>query len=184
MNLIDAQYLKTPFYGSRRMIAWLCRQGHEVNRKKVQRFMRSMRFEGVAPKLGTSKPFPVNEIYPYLLRGLEITRPDQVWSTDVTYCRMQKGFMYLVAIIDWHSRFVLSWKLSNALDTTFCIEPLSRALERAKQEIFNTGQGCQFTSKAFLAPLKEREVRISMDGQGRALDNIFVERFWRSLKYE
>jgi len=184
MNLMDAQYLRTPFYGSRRMAAWLCRQGYDVNRKRVQRLMRTMGFEGVAPKPGTSRPSPENEIYPYLLRNLEVTRSDQVWSTDITYCGMQKGFMYLVAIIDWHSRFVLSWELSNTLDTAFCIEALSRALEKAQPEIFNTDQGSQFTSKAFLAPLKERNIRISMDGRGRALDNIFVERFWRSLKYE
>ncbi len=184
MNLIDAQYLRTPFYGSRRMAAWLCRRGYEVNRKKVQRLMRILGLEGVAPKPGTSKPSSENEIYPYLLRGLEITHSNQVWSTDITYCRMAKGFMYLVAIIDWHSRFVLSWELSNTLDAAFCIEALSRALEKARPEIFNTDQGCQFTSKAFLAPLKERNIRISMDGRGRALDNIFVERFWRSLKYE
>ena len=160
MNLIDAQYLRTPFYGSRRMAAWLCRRGYEVNRKKVQRLMRILGLEGVAPKPGTSRLSSGNEIYPYLLRGLEITHSNQVWSTDITYCRMAKGFMYLVAVIDWHSRFVLSWELSN------------------------TDQGCQFTSKAFLAPLKERNIRISMDGRGRALDNIFLERFWRSLKYE
>ena len=184
MNLIDAQYLRTPFYGSRRMAAWLCRRGYEVNRKKVRRLMRILGLEGVAPKPGTSRPSPGNEIYPYLLRDLEITHANQVWSTDITYCRMAKGFMYLIAVIDWHSRFVLSWELSNTLDTVFCIEALSRALEKARPEIFNTDQGCQFTSKAFLAPLKERNIRISMDGRGRALDNIFVERFWRSLKYE
>ena len=184
MRLIDAQYLETPFYGSRRMAAWLCRQGYDVNRKRAQRLMRIIGIEGVGPKPGTSKPSPDHEVYPYLLRHVEILRPNQVWSTDITYCRMLKGFMYLVAVIDWYSRRVLSWEVSNTLDASFCIEALMKALERGQPEVFNTDQGSQFTSRAFLAPLKERNIQISMDGRGRALDNIFVERLWRSLKYE
>lgn len=184
MSLIDKQYLDTPFYGSRRITAWLRRQGYYVSRKRIQRLMRLMGIEGVAPKPGTSKPHPDHEIYPYLLRHLNIIKPNQVWSTDITYCAMNSGFMYLAAIIDWYSRFVISWELSNTLDADFCVVALNRALEQGQPKIFNTDQGSQFTSKAFLAPLKERHIKISMDGRGRALDNIFVERLWRTLKYE
>ncbi len=184
MRLIDEQYTRTPFYGSRKITAWLNLQGHPVNRKRVQRLMRLMGIEGVAPKPGSSLRNKEHKVYPYLLRGLDIVRPNQVWSTDITYCPMPKGFMYLVAIIDWYSRYVLSWRLSNTLDADFCIDALNGALERGKPEIFNTDQGCQFTSKAFLAPLQTHEIQISMDGKGRALDNIFVERLWRSVKYE
>lgn len=184
MRLIDRQYTRAPFYGSRRMTAWLRRKDHCVNRKRIGRLMRLMGLEGVGPKPGTSRPCPEHEIYPYLLRNASIVRPNQVWSTDITYLPMSSGFMYLAAVIDWHSRFILSWELSNTLDAEFCVVALNRALQQGAPEIFNTDQGCQFTSKAFLAPLKEREIRISMDGRGRALDNIFVERFWRTLKYE
>ena len=184
MRLIDEQYTRTPFYGSRRITAWLNKQGYGVNRKRVQRLMRLMRIEGVGPKPGTSLRNQAHQVYPYLLRGVEIVRPNQVWSTDITYCAMPRGFMYLVAIIDWYSRYVVSWGLSNTLDADFCIQALGRALDGAQPDIFNTDQGCQFTSRDFLAPLQERDIRISMDGKGRALDNIFVERLWRSVKHE
>ena len=184
MRLIDEQYVDTPFYGSRRMTAWLNKNGHHVNRKRVQRLMRLMGIEGIGPKPGTSQRNKEHKVYPYLLRNVEVTRPNQVWSTDITYCPMPEGFMYLVAIIDWYSRYVLSWELSNSLDSGFCIEALERALASSEPEIFNTDQGCQFTSQAFLYPLQQREIQISMDGKGRALDNVFVERLWRSFKYE
>lgn len=184
MELIDKQYTDIPTYGSRRMTAWLRREGYDVNRKRVQRLMRLMGLEGLAPKPGTSRPHPEREVYPYLLRNVKVEKPNQVWSTDITYCRLTCGFMYLVAVIDWYSRYILSWELSNTLDAEFCIVALKKALEMGKPEIFNADQGCQFTSKAFLKPLKERSISISMDGRGRALDNIFVERFWRTLKYE
>ena len=184
MELIDRQYTETPFYGSRKMTEWLRTQGHLVNRKRTQRLMRLMGIEGIAPKPGTSLRNKAHKVYPYLLRGLEINRPNQVWSTDITYCAMPQGFMYLVAIIDWYSRYVVSWELSNTLDADFCIQALEQALELTKPEIFNTDQGCQFTSQDFLTPLLDREIKVSMDGKGRALDNIFVERLWRSVKYE
>ena len=182
MRLIDRQYLKTPFYGSRRMTAWLATQGHPVNRKRIQRLMRKMAIAGVAPGPKTSRKNTAHRIYPYLLRQLKITRPNQVWSTDITYCPIIPGFMYLVAIIDWYSRYVISWELSNTLDVSFCCQALTRALTSATPDIFNTDQGCQFTSQAFLQPLIDQNIRISMDGKGRALDNIFVERLWRSVK--
>lgn len=184
MERLDRQYTAVPTYGSRRMTAWLRREGYDVNRKRIQRLMQLMGLEGLAPKPGKCKSHPEHEIYPYLLRSVSIDRPNQVWSTDITYLPMNSGFLYLVAVIDWHSRYVLSWGLSNTLDATFCIEALEEALSQGTPEIFNTDQGSQFTSKAFLEPLKDREIRISMDGRGRALDNIFVERFWRTLKYE
>lgn len=184
MRLIDEQYTKTPFYGSRKMMHWLATQGHQVNRKRIQRLMRVMGIQGVAPKPGTSLRNKQHKVYPYLLRGLKIIKPNQVWSTDITYCPMPQGFMYLVAIIDWYSRYILSWELSNTLDAEFCITALNRSLDMAEPEIFNTDQGCQFTSHDFLEPLLEKGIQISMDGKGRALDNIFVERLWRSVKYE
>lgn len=184
MECIDLQYTKTPFYGSRRMTAWLKASGHPVNRKRIQRLMRLMRIEGIGPKPGTSLRNLEHKIYPYLLRGLAIRYPNQVWSTDITYCPMPQGFMYLVAIIDWYSRYVVSWELSNSLDTEFCLNALNRALACGQPEIFNSDQGCQFTSRAFLAPLEAQQIKISMDGKGRALDNVFVERLWRSFKYE
>lgn len=166
------------------MNAWLKSLGHAVNRKRVQRLMRLMGLEGVGPKPGTSQRNKEHKVYPYLLRGYVISRPNQVWSTDITYIAMPAGFMYLVAVIDWFSRYVLSWELSNTLDTSFCITALERALQHGTPDIFNTDQGSQFTSLDFLKPLKDLEIRISMDGKGRALDNIFVERLWRSVKYE
>lgn len=184
MRLIDEQYLRTPFYGSRRMAVWLQDQGHAVNRKRVQRLMQVMGLVGLAPGPGTSRPAPEHRIYPYLLRGLEIRQPDQVWSTDITYVPMPAGFMYLVVIMDWYSRYVLAWEVSNTLDTAFCLEALEMALTGTRPQIFNSDQGAQFTSKDFTQRLKEAGVRISMDGRGRAFDNIFVERLWRTIKFE
>lgn len=184
MRLIDAQYTRTPFYGSRRMVIALSELGHVVNRKRVQRLMRCMDIEGVAPGPRTSKPHPEHEIYPYLLRDLAIVRPNQVWATDITYIRMRSGFLFLVAILDWYSRYVISWALSNTLEASFCNEALEQALRQAQPEIFNSDQGGQFTSKTFTDQLKERGICISMDGRGRVFDNIFIERLWRTIKYE
>jgi len=182
---IDEAYTRRPFYGSRRMVVFLKGKGHDVNRKRVQRLMRVMGLSGMAPGPNTSRPHPGHRVYPYLLRGVAVTRPNQVWSTDITYIRLERGFAYLVAIIDWYSRKVLSWRLSNSLDTAFCIDCLEEALRHCgRPEIFNSDQGVQFTSTAFTGILKREGVNISMDGRGRALDNIFVERLWRSLKYE
>ncbi len=183
-RLIDEEYTCHPFYGSRRMVVFLKREGHEVNRKRIQRLMRGMGLAGMAPGPNTRRPHPQNKIYPYLLRGVAVTRPNQVWSTDITYVRLDRGFAYLVAVIDWYSRKVLSWRLSNSLDASFCVDCLEEALLRYERpEIFNTDQGVQFTSRAFIDVLKRKEIKISMDGRGRALDNIFVERLWRSVKY-
>ena len=184
MRLIDEQYLHTPFYGSRGMTQWLIRQGYEVNRKRVQRLMRVMDLEAIYPRRRTSVPCPEHQIYPYLLRNLAIERPNQVWSADITYVPLRRGFMYLVAVLDWHSRYVLSWELSNTLDSGFCVAALEAALVRQQPEIFNTDQGAQFTSQAFTGLLEAAEVAISMDGRGRALDNVFIERLWRTVKYE
>ncbi len=184
MRLIDQQYTRTPFYGSRRMANWLRREGIEVNRKRVQRLMRQMGLEAVYPRPRLSQAGPEHRVYPYLLRGMEIRRPDQVWSTDITYVPMRQGFMYLVAVMDWHSRYVLSWQLSNTMDVSFCLEALEEALGKRRPEIFNTDQGAQFTSQAFTGRLEAAGVAISMDGRGRFLDNIFVERLWRTVKYE
>ncbi len=185
MHLIDEIYTRCPFYGSRRITAQLNRDHNEHwNRKRIQRLMRIIGIRGVAPGPDTSKPHPENKIYPYLLRGMVINQVNQVWSTDITYIPMAKGFMYLVAVIDWHSRYVLSWSLSNTLDTSFCIYTLEQALSQGTPTIFNTDQGVQFTSLAFTKVLLDKNIRISMDGRGRALDNIFVERLWRTVKYE
>lgn len=184
MRLLDEQYLLTPFYGSRRMAVWLQKQGHAVNRKRVQRLLRLMGLEAMYPKPRTTRRCPNHKVYPYLLRGLPITRPDQVWSADITYVPLQGGFLYLVAILDWYSRYVVSWRLSNSLDSDFCVEALEEALAWGRPEIFNTDQGVQFTSQAFIEPLQKAAVVISMDGRGRALDNVFVERLWRTVKYE
>ena len=184
MALIDRQYLKTPFYGSRRMRASLRRQGHPVNRKRVRRLMRLMGITAIYQRPNTSKPSRGHKIYPYLLRGMTIDRVNQVWATDITYIPMPHGFMYLVAIMDWYSRYVLVWQLSNTLDVDFCIDALEEALAKGTPEIFNTDQGSQFTSEAFTGILLKRGIQISMDGKGRCLDNVFVERLWRSLKYE
>lgn len=185
MQRIDALYTTHPFYGSRKIAAVLGRQGVVVNRKRVQRLMRLMGIQSVAPKPNTSRGHPGHKIYPYLLRGLAVVRPGQVVSTDITYIRVGRGFAYLVAVIDWYSRKVLSWRLSNTMDTSFCVEALQEALTtHGSPEIFNTDQGSQFTSEAFTGVLKAHNIRISMDGKGRALDNIVVERLWRSVKYE
>ena len=184
MRLIDGQYLKTPFYGSRRMAAWLVREGEAVNRKRVQRLMGVMGLEAIHPKPRTTVANPDHKVYPYLLRDVAIVRRDQVWSSDITYLPLPQGFMYLTVVMDWHTRFVLSWRLSNTLDGRFCQESLEEALEGGKPEIFNTDQGVQYTARSFTGRLESAGVRVSMDGRGRALDNIFVERLWRSLKYE
>ncbi len=185
MRKIDEIHLKRPFYGSRRIRNDLEDQGLTVNRKKIRRVMRKMGIEALHPRQRTSRPGKGHRIYPYLLKDLVIDRPNQVWSTDITYIPMAKGFLYLVAILDWHSRKVLAWRLSNTLDTQFCIEALEEALERyGAPEIFNSDQGCQFTSQAFTGVLSTAGIRISMDGKGCWVDNVFVERLWRSLKYE
>jgi putative transposase len=184
MNLIDEQYTRTPFYGVAKMTAWLRRQGHSVNHKRVRRLMRIMGLEAIYPKRNLSKASPEHKKYPYLLKNVVIDHPDQVWSTDITYIRMQQGFIYLVAIIDWHSRYVLTWDISITLDAGFCIETLKRALQFSQPEIMNTDQGVQFTSAAYIGVLEGKAIQISMDGRGRAFDNIFVERLWRSVKYE
>ena len=185
MALIDRQYLARPYYGSRRMAAWLAMQGHIVNRKRVQRLMRLMGLVAIYQRPNTSKPAPENKVYPYLLGGLSMAQVNQVWCADITYIPMPKGFLYLVAIMDWHSRAVLAWQLSNTLGADFCVEAVEEALARyGKPEIFNTDQGCQFTSSEFTGVLERGGITISMDGKGRCMDNIFVERLWRSLKYE
>lgn len=184
MRRIDEQYLQTPFYGSRRMTTWLTEQGEVVNRKRVQRLMRLMGLEAIYPKPRLSQRGPEARIYPYLLRNVAIVRPDQVWSTDITYVPMPRGYVYLTVVLDWYSRYVLAWELSNSLAGTFCLSVLERALALGVPEIFNTDQGTQYTSLAFTGRLERAGVAISMDGRGRALDNVFVERLWRSVKYE
>jgi putative transposase len=184
MRLIDEQYTARPFYGSRRMTVWLTERGEEVNRKRVQRLMRVMGLEAIYPKPRLSLAGKGHRIYPYLLRGVKFERSDQVWSTDITYVPMASGFMYLAAVIDWFSRYVIGWRLSNTLDGSFCLEMLEDALRAGKPEVFNTDQGVQFTAAAFTGRLESAGVAVSMDGRGRALDNVFVERLWRSVKYE
>ncbi len=184
MKRIDQQYLVTPFYGSRRMTVWLNREGWPVSRKRVQRLMRTMGIQAIYRRPRTSQPAPGHKVYPYLLGGMEITRPNQVWATDITYIPMARGFLYLVAIMDWYSRYVVAWTLSNTLDADFCLDTLGEALTKGKPEVFNTDQGSQFTSEAFTGLLERHGVKISMDGKGRYADNIFVERLWRTVKYE
>ena len=184
MRLIDTEYTAHPFYGSRRMTAWLIRQGETVNRKRVQRLLRLMGLEAIYPKPRLSAAGRGHRIYPYLLRGMRIERPDQVWSTDITYVPLVSGFMYLAAIIDWFSRYVISWRLSNTLDGSFCLEMLEEALSRGCPEVFNTDQGVQFTAQAWTSRLESAGAAVSMDGRGRCLDNVFVERLWRTVKYE
>ncbi len=184
MRLIDEQYLKTPFYGSRRMTAFLERRGEVVNRKRVRRLMALMGLEGLEPRRRTTIATADARVYPYLLRDRVLTRPDEVWSSDITYVPMRRGFMYLTAVIDWYSRYVLSWRLSNTMDVGFCLEALDAALKRGRPEIFNTDQGSQFTSREYTGRLEAAGVAVSRDGRGRALDNVFVERLWRSVKYE
>lgn len=186
MDLIDVQYSKTPFYGSRRMARTLSLQtGEKINRKRIQRLMKVMGIEAIYPRANTSKRNKDHKIYPYLLSGMTINRSNQVWATDITYVRLEKGFAYLVAVMDWHSRKVLSWSLSNTMDSHFCIQALEQAFERhGTPEYFNTDQGSQFTAEAFTSALKKRGIKISMDGKGRAIDNVFTERLWRTIKYE
>ncbi len=184
MNLVDEEFTQHPFYGARRMREYLRSLGHPVNRKRVQTIYHILGLETVYPKKNLSKANPEHKKFPYLLRDVEIIQPDQVWSTDITYIRMKHGFIYLMAIIDWYNRYVLDWEISNSLEADFCITALERVLEKSCCDIFNTDQGSQFTTPKFTGLLTGRGIRVSMDGKGRALDNIFVERLWRSLKYE
>jgi putative transposase len=184
MRLIDREYVRHPFLGSRRLTTYLCGEGHAVNRKRVRRLMAVMGLEAVYPKPRLSEPHPGHRVYPYLLRGVAVERPDQVWSTDITYVPMPAGFMYLTAVIDWYSRYVLSWRLSNSLDADFCVAALEQALTRGRPEVFNTDQGSQYTAAAFVARVEAAGAKMSMDGRGRWLDNVFVERLWRTVKYE
>jgi putative transposase len=184
MRLLDEEYTAHPFLGSRRLTKWLVERGEEVNRKRVQRLMRLMGLEAIYPKPKLSAAGRGHRIYPYLLRDVCIQRPDQVWSADITYVPLACGFMYLAAILDWYSRYVIAWRLSNTLDGSFCLEMLEEALQRGRPEVFNTDQGVQFTAQAWTGRLESAGVAVSMDGRGRCLDNVFVERLWRSVKYE
>ena len=184
MRLIDEEYTRHPFLGSRRLSLWLETRGIAANRKKTQRLMRKMGIRGLAPGPRTTTPGAAVQVYPYLLRGVEIGRPDQVWACDITYIPLRTGYLYLTAVMDWFSRYVLSWRLSNSLDVDFCVETLEEALRGGRPEVFNTDQGSQFTSREFTRRLEERSVAISMDGKGRAIDNVMIERLWRSVKYE
>jgi len=184
MRLLDEQYTKTPFYGVPRMTVYLRRLGHDVGPKRVRRLLRKMGLEAIYPKPRLSKPAPGHRIYPYLLGSARIEKPNDVWAMDITYVRMQRGFVYLTAVLDWWSRFVLAWKLSQTLETDFCLEALDLALAQGRPQIFNSDQGAQFTSDAFTGRLEREGIRISMDGRGRCMDNIFVERLWRTVKYE
>ena len=184
MRLIDEQFMRTPFYGWRKMTVYLRRLGYAVNGKRVRRLMRLMDIQAIYPRTSSSSPAKGHKRYPYLLRNLPITHVNQVWSADITYVPMLRGFMYLVAVIDWHSRYVLAWQLSNTLDGIFCLDALHKALSKGRPKIFNTDQGAQFTADAFTACLLAANIQVSMDGRGRALDNVFCERLWRSVKYE
>lgn len=185
MRLIDEEYSRHPFYGSRKLRDYLRRQGYKVNRKRVQRLMQRMGLVSIAPKPNTSRPSPRHKVYPYLLRGLDINCSNQVWCSDITYIPLDRGFVFLTVVMDWHSRYVLSWEVSVTMEEHFCVSALESALRRyGRPEIFNTDQGSQYTGQSFTGVLKDHEVRISMDGKGRALDNIMVERLWRSVKYE
>jgi putative transposase len=184
MRLIDEEYTRHPFLGSRRIREWLCGRGYQVGRNRVHRLMQLMGIEAVYPKPKLSQPGEAHKVYPYLLNGVEVTRVNQVWSTDITYIRMAGGFVYLVAVMDWYSRYVLSWALSVTMEMDFCVAALKQALRRGRPEIFNTDQGSQFTSPKFSGELETRGIAVSMDGRGRCFDNIFIERLWRSLKYE
>ena len=185
MRLIDEEYTRHSFYGTRQMRNYLRKKGYKVNRKRLQRLMRKMGIQSVAPKPGTSKPHPDHKVYPYLLRNLVVDHPDQVHCTDITYVRLSGGFVYLTAVMDWFSRFVLSWEVSVTMDTEFCVSALERSLRLyGAPEIFNSDQGSQYTSKEFTGTLHDHGIKISMDGKGRAMDNIFIERLWRTVKYE
>ena len=184
MRLLDEEYTRHPFYGSPKMTVYLRQLGYPINHKRVERLMQQMGLQALCPRPKTSHPSPQHTVYPYLLRGLTITHPRQVWAADITYSRLRQGFMYLVAILDWYSRYVIAWTLSNTLDTSFCVAALQQGLEQGTPEIFNTDQGSQFTAQTFTKVLQTAHIRISMDGRGRCFDNIMVERLWRSLKYE
>jgi len=184
MRLIDEQFTRAPFYGVRRMAAWLRAQGYEVNPKRVRRLFQRMGFQAIYPRRRISFSSPGHKLYPYLLEGVKVERPDQVWGADITYIRLAHGFVYLVAVMDWYSRYILSWELSNTLDSRFCAEALGKALWTSRPEIFNTDQGVQFSSQEFTGLLQDSEIKISMDGRGRVYDNILVERLWRTVKYE
>lgn len=184
MALIDRAYTSCPFYGSRQMVRQLRRLGEDVGRKRVRRLMRAMGLEALCPKPGTSRPHPAHKVFPYLLRGVEVERVDQVWSTDITYVPLEGGHVYLCAVIDWRSRYVISWSLSCSMDGPWARSVLQEALLRGRPEIFNTDQGSQFTAPGYVKELTDREIKVSMDGRGRALDNVFVERLWRSVKHE
>ena len=184
MNRIDEQYTRTPFYGVEKMTAWLVREGFTVNCKRVRRLMRKMGLEAIYPKRRLSMPSDGYKKYPYLLRDLKIVKPDQAWCVDITYIRMLHGFLYLVSIMDWYSRYVLAWELSNTMDKQFCLDALERALGISQPEIFNMDQGAQFTSTEFTGKLEKAGIKVSMDGRGRVFDNIFIERLWRTVKYE
>ncbi len=184
MRLMDEQYLRTPFYGWPRMTAWLRRHGYAVNSKRVRRLMRLMGLQAIYPRPKLSQATIAQQRYPYLLDGIELVGPNQVWSCDITYVPMPRGFMYLVAIIDWFSRYVLAWRLSNTLDGAFCLQALQDALQAGQPAIFNTDQGAQFTASAFTSTVEAAGIRVSMDGRGRVFDNIFIERLWRTIKYE
>jgi putative transposase len=184
MRLLDEKYTETPYYGIRRMTAWLQSEGYPVNHKRVARLLRKIGLEAIYPKPRTPVPHPEHRVYPYLLRGVWVTRVNQVWSTDITYIRLHSGFIYLVAVMDWYSRYVLSWAVSITMEVGFCLEALNDALSRAQPEVFNSDQGAQFTSHDFTGRLESAGIRISMDGRGRALDNVYIERLWRTVKYE
>lgn len=184
MRLLDEQYTRTPFYGVLKMTEWLRSEGYTVNPKRIRRLLRKMGLEAIYQKPDTSAPHPDHQVFPYLLRGVAIKHCNQVWSTDITYIRLAHGFVYLMAVIDWYSRYVLGWALSTTLEADFCIEAVGELLEQRQCEIFNTDQGAQFTTSHFTQPLLDKQIKVSMDGRGRALDNIFVERLWRSVKYE
>ena len=184
MRLIDEQYMRHPEFGYPRMTDWLRDAGHKVNHKRVERLMRRMGLQAITPGPHTSKPHPEHKVYPYLLRNIEIERVNQVWSTDITYIPMRHGFMFLTAVIEWYSRYILAWDISNTLESQFCVAVLEDALTQGRPEIFNTDQGSQFTSEAFTDVLLDRDITISMDGRGRALDNVFIERLWWTVKYE
>ena len=184
MRLIDEQFTRAPFYGARRMTAWLRARGYEVNPKRVRRLFKCMGLQAIYPRKRRSFSSPGHKIYPYLLEGVKVERPDQVWGADITYIRLAHGFVYLVAVMDWYSRYILSWELSNTLDSRFCAEALGKALWTSRPEIFNTDQGVQFSSQEFTGLLQDSEIKISMDGRGRVYDNILVERLWRTVKYE
>lgn len=184
MKMIDRQYLEAPFYGARKIAVCLRSEGYVINRKRVRRLMSLMGLKTIYRRPRTSKPTPGHKIYPYLLSGMAITRPNQVWAADITYIPMSRGFLYMVAIIDWYSRYVIAWRLSNTLEADFCVEALREALKKGKPEVFNTDQGSQFTSEAFTKILEAYDIRISMDGKGSYNDNLFIERLWRTVKYE